>query len=145
MWLADLPKLSQLSVNRCVKGAYLGEVVITEIHHFCAAFQSNHRAVYYLRQLNSDVQAQFSFLVGKSLLAPFGADKYSKIRTSSRNCVCRLNKLSSLLKNQLEIPVGKITFWTNSLTVLLYIANESKRFHTYITKRVAIIREDSSP
>ena len=31
------------------------------------------------------------------------------------------------------------------MTVLRYIANESKRFHTYIDNHVAIIREDSSP
>ena len=31
------------------------------------------------------------------------------------------------------------------MTVLRYIANESKRFHTYVANRVAIIRDDSSP
>ena len=30
------------------------------------------------------------------------------------------------------------------MTVLRYIANESKRFHTYVAKRVAVIRYDSS-
>ena len=30
------------------------------------------------------------------------------------------------------------------MTVLRYIANESKRFHTYVANRVAIIRDDSS-
>ena len=31
------------------------------------------------------------------------------------------------------------------MTVLRYIANESKRFHACVANRVAIIREDSSP
>jgi len=33
------------AVNRCVKGADLGEVAITEIHHSCDASQFNYRAV----------------------------------------------------------------------------------------------------
>ena len=59
--LADLPKLSQLSVNRCVKGAHLGEVVTTEIHHFCNASQCAYGAVSYLKEVNSEVR----------LIAPF--------------------------------------------------------------------------
>ena len=31
------------------------------------------------------------------------------------------------------------------MTVIRYIANESKRFHTYVANRVAFIREESSP
>ena len=69
-WLADLPKLSQLSVNRCFKGADLGEVITTEIHHFCNASQCAYGAVSYLQQVNSDGQAHCSFLVGKPCLAP---------------------------------------------------------------------------
>ena len=56
-WLADLLKLSQLSVKRCVKGADLGEVVITEIHHSCNASHCTHGAVSYLQQVNSHGQA----------------------------------------------------------------------------------------
>ena len=31
------------------------------------------------------------------------------------------------------------------MTVIRYITNESKRFHTYVANRVAFIREESSP
>ena len=79
-WFADLPKLSQLSVNTCVKGAHLGKVVTTEIHHLCDASQCAYGAVSYLRQVDSDGQANCSFLVGKSRLAP----------CPSRNCVSSL-------------------------------------------------------
>ena len=78
-WLADLLKLSQLSVNRCGKGADLGEVVTTEIHHFCDASQCAYGAVSYLWQVDSDGQVHCSFLVE--------ADEYSKIGISSCNCV----------------------------------------------------------
>ena len=46
---------------------------------------------------------------------------------------------------ELQIPIDKVSFWTDSMTVIRYIANESKRFHTYVANRVAFIREESSP
>ena len=37
-------------------------------------------------------------------------------------------KMSILLKKQLEIPVNKEVFWTDSEVTLGYIGNESKSF-----------------
>ena len=87
-------------------------------------------------------QAHCSFLVGKSRLAPLKQMSISRLELAPATVSVRLNRL---LKNELEIPIYKITFWTDSMTVLRYIANDSKRFHTYVANRVAIIREDSSP
>ena len=50
-----------------------------------------------------------------------------------------------MLKKELEMHTDTITFWTDSMTVILYIENESKRFHTYVANRVSVIREDSGP
>ena len=141
-WLADLPKLSQLSVKICVKGTDLGELVTTEIHHFCDASQCAYGAVSYLRQVDSNSQAHCSFLVGKSRLAPLKQMSIPRLELAAATLSVHLNRL---LKNELEIPIDKTTFWTDSMTVLHYIANESKCFHTYVANRVAIIREDSSP
>ena len=141
-WLADLPRLSELSMKRCVQGVDLGKVVTNEIHHFCDASQCAYGAVSYLRQVDSERQAHCSFLVGQSRLAPLKQMSIPRLELAAATVSVRLNRL---LKNELEIPIDKITFWTDSMTVLRYIANESKRFHTYIANRVAIIREDSSP
>ena len=70
MWLDGLPKLSQLSVDRCVRPIDFGNVVSRQIHHFCDASQSSYGAVSYLRLVNSDGQVHCSFLIGKSRLAP---------------------------------------------------------------------------
>ena len=36
------------------------------------------------------------------------------------------------------------TFWTDSMTVIRYITNVLKRFHTYVANRIAV-REESNP
>ena len=54
-------------------------------------------------------------------------------------------QLDRTLKRELEIPIQSSTFWTDSTTVLQYLMNDSKRFHTYVANRVAFIRANSDP
>ncbi|XP_073237647.1 uncharacterized protein [Porites lutea] len=83
-----------------------------------------------------------SFLIGKSRLAPLKVTTIPRLELTAATVSVRLNKI---LTKELQIPIDKVTFWTDSMTVLRYIANESKRFHTYVVNRVAFIREESSP
>ena len=53
--------------------------------------------------------------------------------------------VNNILMKEMEIHIDKVTFWTDRMTVIRYIANESKRFHTYVSNHVAFIREESSP
>jgi len=49
----------------------------------------------------------------------------------------------------LAVPVDRMlqrfiwtsVFWTDSMTVLRYIQNETKRFHTFVENRVAVTRD----
>ena len=142
MWLDGLPKLSQLSVDRCVRPIDFGNVVSRQIHHFCDASQSAYGAVSYLRLVNSDGQVHCSFLIGKSRLAPLKQTTIPRLELAAATVSIRLNKV---LSKEFELPVDTITFWKDSMTVIRYIGNESKRFHTYVANRVSFIREDSSP
>ena len=36
-------------------------------------------------------------------------------------------------------------FWTDSMSVLRYVKNESKRFHTFVANRITTIRDGSTP
>lgn len=54
-------------------------------------------------------------------------------------------RLKNVLQKELEISINAITFWSDSMTVLCYNWNKSKRLHTYVANCVAFIREDSSP
>ena len=141
-WLDDLRKLSEFSVNRCIKHPDFGRIVSSQIHHFCDASQSAYEAVSYLRLINFDDRIHCSFLVGKSRLAPLKLTSIPRLELAAATVSIHLNKM---LKAELEIPVDTITFWTDSMTVIRYIKNESKRFHTYVSNGVTFIRDDSSP
>lgn len=50
-------------------------------------------------------------------------------------------RLDKMLKGQLQLELDQSVFWTDSTTVLNYIASETKRLHTFVANRVAVIRE----
>ncbi|XP_078355717.1 uncharacterized protein LOC144640475 [Oculina patagonica] len=70
VWLNGLPKLFEVSVDRCVKCGVAGRIVSSEIHHFCNASQSAYGTVSYLCMVDSKGQIHCSFPLGKSRLAP---------------------------------------------------------------------------
>ena len=49
------------------------------------------------------------------------------------------------MRNELEYPEMKESFWADSRVVLGYINNEAKRFHVYVANRVQQIRDLTDP
>ena len=54
-----------------------------------------------------------------------------------------LVKISVLLKKELQIPIKKEIFWTDSEVVLAYIRNEAKRFKIFVANRTELIKDHS--
>ena len=58
-----------------------------------------------------------------------------------------LVKMNKLIMKELEgcINIHSVIFWTDSMIVLRYILNETRRYVTFAANRVAVIREGSRP
>ena len=54
-------------------------------------------------------------------------------------------RLSRFLSDELEIKLDQDTFWTDSMIVLGYIRNESRRFKTFVGNRLGVIHDTTSP
>ena len=52
-------------------------------------------------------------------------------------------KIALLLREELDIEINKLYFWTDSKEVLGYISNSSKRFKIFVTNRIQFIRDHS--
>ena len=50
-------------------------------------------------------------------------------------------RLNYSIVNHLEYKVNQVFYWTDSMTVLRYLKNETTRFLTYVAHRVSFIRE----
>ncbi|XP_067023488.1 uncharacterized protein [Acropora muricata] len=53
-------------------------------------------------------------------------------------------KLDRMFRNELELPITSSVFWTDSTSVLRYIRNNDKRFHTFVSNRLTVIHDGSS-
>ena len=54
-------------------------------------------------------------------------------------------KLHKFITEQLDLPINKTVFWTDSTIVLQYIKNEARRLQTFVANRLSIIDDASSP
>lgn len=137
-WLSDLDKLSELSVSRCVKPASFGPTESAQIHLFSDASQDGYGVVAYLLLNNERGETQVSFLIGKSRVAPL---KQMTIPRMELTAAVVAVKVDRMLREELQLPLKKSVFWTDSTTVLSYIENDSIRFKTFVANRISLIRE----
>ena len=85
----------------------------------------------------------FFFLGSPAWLLSLKEKTIPRLELTADTVSVRLNKI---LTKKLELSMDRFTFWTDSMTVIRYIANESKRFHPYVANRIAVIkREESNP
>ena len=141
-WLEDLPKLKQLSVDRCLKPPGFGKIVSVQLHHFSDASQQGYGAVSYLRFLDDKDAIHCSFVMGKARTALLKTVTISRLELLAAVMASRLDKT---LRKEIDIPVDESVFWTDSTCVISYIQNNDKRFHTFVANRVAIIHDATSP
>ena len=142
-WLADVPKLLSFSICRSVLPEAFGPVVSSQLHHFSDASETAYGSVSYLRLVNEEGRVHCSFLFAKSRLAPLKSVSIPRLELSAATLSVHHDKM---LKRESEMSFSDPSvFWTDSMSVLRYVKNESKRFHTFVANRITTIRDGSTP
>ena len=141
-WVEDLPVLEQFQIPRCLYPEGYGPPVQAQLHHFCDASQAAYGAVSYVRLTNSKDEIHCSLLFGKSRLAPIKTMTIPRLELSAAVVAVRMD---SMLRQELKMTLTDSVFWTDSTTVLQYIKNTTKRFHTFVANRIAVIHDGSQP
>ena len=119
--------MEQFSVQRRYKPKEFGTIANVRIHHFSDAAEVGYGAVSYLRFVDADSKVHCSFVMSKSRLATL------------------IVKRDEMLRKELEVSINRSVFWTDSTSVLRYIENENKRFHTFVSNRLTVIHDGSTP
>lgn len=145
-WMADLPQLQDFKIERCLIPENFGDVAEMQIHHFCDASQEAYGTVSYLRLVNNKGNVHCSFIMGKSRLAPIKPMTIPRLELSAAVLAV---KVDSLIEQELKLQCKESIFWCDSMIVLQYIKNMTKRFQkkkkTSVANRVAIIHDGSQP
>ena len=135
-WREGLLSLQGFSIPRCFKPKDFGEVKHVELHHFADASQEHgYGTASYLRLVNSRGQIHCCFVMGKSRVKPLkSAVTVPKLELTAATLATKVNKV---ITRELEgrLKINSVTYWTDSMIVLKYIANEVRRFVTFVANR----------
>lgn len=141
-WLRDLNQLSGYEIQRCIKPAGFGKLAKAQLHHFADACETGYGTVSYLLLEDTGHQVHCAFIMGKARVAPLKPVTIPRMELTAATVAARVDKMM-LTELELEVPLERSVFWTDSTSVLKYINNETTRFHTFVANRVTAIRAAS--
>ncbi|XP_076032233.1 uncharacterized protein LOC143020014 [Oratosquilla oratoria] len=138
-WIASLYEISRLRFSRCVFPLELNGCT-SELHHFCDASEVAFGACTYMRTINQDGKVHVALLASKARVAPIKGVTIPRLEISA---AVEAAKLDVVVRRELDIPLLKSNFWSDSTIALAYIQNETRRFKTFVANRVTVIRQIS--
>jgi len=142
-WIQNLSALSRVDIDRCVKPANIDPTTTkAELHMFSDASQVAYGAAVYLKIYDVNGSSKCSLIMGKSRLAPIKTMSIPRLELAAAVLAV---KLYQLVSHELDIKIDNRYFWTDSMIVLGYVRNDTKRFKTYVANRLATIRDVTSP
>ena len=143
-WLEQLSKLKLFTLPRCFKPPKFGNIVHAQLHHFADASEGAYGSATYLRMINKNGEIHCSLIFGKGRLAPLKPLTIPRLELCAA-VVASQNDL--MIRRELQMPELEVqsVFWTDSVTVLCYLNNESKCFHTFVANRIQRIKNVCDP
>ena len=112
-----------------------------ELHVFCDASEDVFGAVAYWRTSSKSGLHHCHFLMGKCRVAPL--THLSIVRLELQAAVLDARLMVAVLEGMIQRP-DDIIYWTDSMVIQQYIANESRRFETFVANRLAEIHDLTS-
>ena len=138
-WLSELQDLELTEVPRSYKPHNADEdIVMYELHVFTDASEIAFGAVAYLRLVRSDGAPSTAFVMSRSRLAPL--KQLTIVRLELQGAVLGA-RLAAFVRKELDYPLKRVCYWTDSKVVLQFLRNESRRFHTFVANRISEIQE----
>ena len=133
-------KLQSISIPRCYKPKDFGEIVRTELHHFCDASVQGYGQCSPFRLVDDTNKVHCAFVMGKSRVAPIKPITIPRLELTAAVCSVRINQQ---IHRELEYQIDEDFYWTDSKVVLGYISNERRRFHVFVSNRVQEIQNST--
>ena len=90
-------------------------------------------SVAYLRHCSS--------VIGKARLAPIREITIPRLELTAAVVSVKLHQL---IREELDVKVDQVVYWTDSVSVLKCIRSETKRLHTFESNRLTVIRTGSA-
>ena len=138
VWERELPSLSCIRLPRCYTPPDVNpQTASRQLHIFCDASERIYGAVAYLRTEDENHTIHTSFVMARSRVAPKKQLSMPRLELSAALAGAQL---SSLLHQELTLPLESIILWSDSTTVLTWLKAESCRYKVFVGTRIAQIK-----
>ena len=134
-WINNLRTLGLHSVSRPLKPSRNHDII--DLHVFSDASEVGFVAAVYIRTTSKD-DIDIRLVMGKSRVAPLKTVSIPRLELTAALLAAQL--FTTVCK-ELDYPMYPVTFWTDSMSVIYYIRNESARYTCFVANRVSQIRE----
>lgn len=137
-WVAELPALPQLQFVRAYTPASAdSSSALRELHVFSDASERAYGSVAYLHTTDDHGQVIVNFVLARSRVAPRKCLSMPRLEL----CVALTSaQLAKVIQTELTISIHKVTFWSDSTTVLYCLTSESCHYKVFVGTRVAEIQ-----
>ena len=137
-WRQGLPRLEEVSVDRCYRPKDFGEVRQRSLHLFSDASEIGYGVASYIRQVDINGRIHVAMVFGKSRVTPTKSITIPRLELTAATVSV---KIGAMLKDELSLSNLQHHYWTDSQITLGYIGNETRRFRIFVANRTAKIRD----
>ena len=140
-WCAELLQVAQIKIPRCYFGREKpkGDV---ELHAFVDANEKAYAAVAYLRASSATDEHTTAFVSSRARVSP--VKPVSIPRLELQGAVMG-SRLANTVKQEHDLPIKRTVFWSDSMTVLLWIRSDAHHYRPFVTHWIGEICEHTDP
>ena len=140
-WLQDLDHISQIKIPRCFTPLKLQPPYRLQLHNFSDASETGYGCVSYIRAVDANGCPHVTLVMGKSRVTPLKVITIPRLELTAAAVAVKQDKM---IRKELDLELEPSVFWTDSTSVLQYLANDDRRFQTFVANRVSLIHENTS-
>ncbi len=137
-WLAHLPLLPEVRIGRNIHKCGGGKAVL---HVFADASQHAYAAAAYL-VTSDEKEKEVSLVFAKAHVAPAKALTIPRLELLAALLAVKVRQVALY---HLKHPVSQVVHWSDSLTVLFWLNDDSKRFQAFVYNKLNKIRQSTCP
>ena len=136
-WRIQLLSLNEVKIDRCYKPEGFIPASVS-LHCFSDACKIGYGQATYIRYVNKEGDIWVSLVTGKSRVVP---DKPTTMPRLELVAAKTSALVGTMVDDELSYANVKVTYWVDSMIVLGYILNDTKRFRTFVANKKKTINE----
>jgi len=139
-WLSSLPDLCSISIPHSFHLNSYENMQKCQIHCFADASTLAYGAVCYIHAVDYKSEVVCTLGMAKSRLVPAEETSIPRLQLMAAMMAVELERS---VKKELNLDPRPSVFWTDSKVVLQSIRNDSKRFPSFVARRLALIEKNT--